>query len=74
MEDGEYDKAALEKNRLEEKQRAVRREREAAGEEWRPRFFQKATHPVTGEPYWEFNGDYWRRREEKDWSTSDDIF
>ncbi|KAJ9661900.1 hypothetical protein H2198_001652 [Neophaeococcomyces mojaviensis] len=74
MEDGEYDLAATEKNRVEEKQRAARRQREAAGEEWKPRFFEQTKHPVTGELYWEFNGDYWRRREGKDWSVSDDIF
>lgn len=74
MEDGEYDKAAEEKNRVEEKQRAARRVREAAGEEWKPKFFTQQKHPVTGEPYWQFNGDYWRRRNEKDWSVSDDIF
>jgi len=74
MENGEYDMAAEEKNRVEEKQRAARREREAAGEEWRSKFFTKKTHPVTKEPYWEFNGDYWRRREQGDWSGMDDIF
>lgn len=74
MENAEYDKAAEEKNRVEEKQRAARREREAAGEEWKPRFFTQQKHPVTGEPYWQFNGEYWKRRENHDWSVSDDIF
>ncbi|EXJ76882.1 hypothetical protein A1O3_10527 [Capronia epimyces CBS 606.96] len=74
MEDGEYDFAATEKNRVEEKQRATRRKREAAGEDWKPKWFHKATHPVTGEPYWEYNGQYWKKRLEKDWSVCDDIF
>jgi len=74
MEDGQYDLAATEKNRVEEKQRAARREREAAGEEWASKFFAQKKHPVTGEAYWEFNGDYWRRRDEKDWRVCDDIF
>ncbi|KAJ4504172.1 hypothetical protein HRR83_008580 [Exophiala dermatitidis] len=74
MEDGEYDFAATEKNRVEEKQRAARRRREAAGEEWRPKWFEKKTHPVTGEPYWEYNGQYWKKRLEHDWSMCDDIF
>lgn len=74
MEDGEYDFAATEKNRVEEKQRAARRRREAAGEEWRPKWFEKKTHPVTGEPYWQYNGQYWKKRLEKDWSVCDDIF
>lgn len=74
MEDGEYDKAADEKNRVEEKQRSARRAREAAGEEFKPKWFKQTKHPITGEPYWEFSGDYWRRRENKDWTGVDDIF
>ena len=74
MEEAEYDKAAEEKNRVEEKQRASRRARENAGEEYKPKFFLQKAHPVTGESYWEFSGDYWRRRQQKDWSVCDDIF
>ncbi|KAK4943346.1 hypothetical protein LTR10_017020 [Elasticomyces elasticus] len=74
MEDGEYDRAATEKNRVEEKQRAARRQREAAGEEWRPKWFDKKTDPVTGESYWEHNGQYWQKRHEHDWNVCDDIF
>ncbi|EXJ83294.1 hypothetical protein A1O1_06913 [Capronia coronata CBS 617.96] len=74
MEDGEYDLAATEKNRVEEKQRAARRQREAAGDEWRPKWFEKKKHPVTGEPYWEYNGQYWQKRLDHDWSVCDDIF
>lgn len=74
MEDGEYDRAATEKNRVEEKQRAARRQREAAGEEWKPKWFEKKTDPVTGESYWENNGQYWQKRREHDWNVCDDIF
>lgn len=74
MEDGEYDLAATEKNRVEEKQRAARRKREAEGEEWRPKWFEKKVDPTTGESYWENNGQYWKRRAEKEWSMCDDIF
>ncbi|KAH6605165.1 oxysterol binding [Trichoderma cornu-damae] len=63
MEEGEYDFAATEKNRLEENQRARRRERENAGEEFTPAWFSKATCEVTGEEYWKFNGKYWTQRE-----------
>jgi oxysterol-binding protein 1 len=63
MEEGEYDFAATEKNRVEEGQRARRREREAKGEEFTPRWFKPAKHPVTGEQYWLFNGDYWDVRD-----------
>lgn len=64
MEDGQYDLAATEKNRVEEKQRAARREREANGEEYVPRWFTKGKDEVTGEEYWVSNGEYWRNREE----------
>ncbi|KAI6892954.1 hypothetical protein KC334_g13076, partial [Hortaea werneckii] len=64
MEEGEYDFAAEEKNRVEESQRARRREREAKGEEFEPRWFRKAKHPVTGEEYWDFNHDYWAVRDQ----------
>ncbi|KAL1842764.1 hypothetical protein VTJ49DRAFT_4249 [Mycothermus thermophilus] len=63
MEEGEYDFAATEKNRLEEAQRARRREREAKGEEFVPAWFTKARCEITGEEYWKFNGEYWKRRE-----------
>ncbi|CAD6575721.1 MAG: hypothetical protein ASARMPREDX12_007456 [Alectoria sarmentosa] len=64
MEDGEYDLAATEKNRVEEKQRAKRREREARGEEFVPKWFSKRRCEVTGEEYWVTNGRYWRVRDE----------
>ena len=62
MEEGEYDFAATEKSRVEEGQRSRRREREANGTEFVPRWFSKAKHPVTGEDYWKFNHDYWKIR------------
>lgn len=63
MEDGRYDEAATEKTRVEEKQRAKRRQREEKGEEFIPLWFSRAKCPVTGEPYWKFNGKYWSERE-----------
>ncbi|KAK2608426.1 hypothetical protein QQS21_002993 [Conoideocrella luteorostrata] len=63
MEDGEYDFAATEKNRLEEAQRARRKEREAKGEEFIPAWFTKAKCEITGESYWKFNSKYWQQRE-----------
>ncbi|KAF2277256.1 oxysterol binding protein 1 [Westerdykella ornata] len=64
MEDGRYDFAATEKNRVEEKQRKTRREREARGEEFVPRWFSKGRCEITGEEYWVFNHEYWRIRNE----------
>ncbi|TKA78156.1 hypothetical protein B0A49_01943 [Cryomyces minteri] len=79
MEDGQYDFAATEKNRVEEKQRAKRRQREAAGEEFVPRWFTKERDKVTGEEFWKFTGEYWKVRngvaEEKGtWAGCEDIF
>jgi len=64
MEDGEYDFAATEKTRVEEKQRAKRREREHAGEEFIPRWFVQDKHDVTGESYWRFKDEYWNVRDD----------
>jgi hypothetical protein len=63
MEDGEYDFAATEKNRLEEDQRARRRERDQIGDHFVPRWFTKATCETTGEEYWKFSGEYWTMRD-----------
>ncbi|KAL1963245.1 hypothetical protein VTN77DRAFT_8570 [Rasamsonia byssochlamydoides] len=74
MEEGEYDFAATEKHRVEEKQRAKRRERERKGEEFVPKWFTRGKCPITGEEYWVFNGKYWKCRETGDWSVCEDIF
>ncbi|KAF4124485.1 oxysterol-binding protein 1 [Geosmithia morbida] len=63
MEEGEYDFAATEKNRLEEAQRARRRDRELKGEEFRPAWFTRARCEVSGQDYWKFNGKYWEQRD-----------
>lgn len=62
MEDGAYDFAATEKNRVEEKQRATRRMREQHGEEFVPKWFSKGVCETTGEEYWVFNHQYWKTR------------
>ncbi|CAG8956919.1 hypothetical protein HYFRA_00011968 [Hymenoscyphus fraxineus] len=78
MEDGEYDFAATEKNRVEEKQRATRRRREETGEEFKPKWFEKDVCPVTGESYWKFTGRYWSEREKaltgEAWKEVEEIF
>lgn len=79
MEDGEYDFAAAEKGRVEEKQRAKRREREERGEEFVPCWFERSVCEVTGEGYWRFNGRYWGVREsvgrgEGEWEGVEEIF
>ncbi|CCD26079.2 uncharacterized protein NDAI_0G03020 [Naumovozyma dairenensis CBS 421] len=74
MEDGKYDIAAEERNRLEEKQRAVRKEREKTGKKYQPQWFVKDVHPVTNEPYWRYNGEYWKLRKQHNFESCPDIF
>ena len=85
MEDGEYDLAATEKNRVEVKQRAARRARELKGEEFEPKWFRKGRCNVTGEDYWIAKGseedggahkgvEYWSARKDGNWTGCDDIF
>lgn len=79
MENGEYDLAATEKNRVEEKQRATRKRREMNGEEFIPHWFYKTKCGITGEEYWVFNGKYWNEREkagtgQSHWEGVEEIF
>ncbi|AAS52906.2 AER225Wp [Eremothecium gossypii ATCC 10895] len=74
MENGEYDKAAEEKQRVEEKQRAARKLRETNGVPYAPAWFTREVHPVTGQQYWKYNGLYWKMRKERNLPVSQDIF
>lgn len=74
MEDGLYDEASDEKHRVEEKQRAARKERETKNITYEPNWFVKKKHPLTGDAYWEYNGDYWTNRRDKKLADSADIF
>lgn len=74
MEDGRYDEASSEKHRVEEKQRAARKQREQNRESYKPKWFVKLNHPVTGDPYWHYNNKYWVKRKEKQLAGSGDIF
>lgn len=75
LEDGKYDEAERLKNEIEEGQRRRRREMEAAGEEWVPKFFVKV-HGTDGETSWKLKaaeGGYWERRARGDWSGVVDV-
>uniref|UniRef100_A0A3Q3FI91 Oxysterol-binding protein n=1 Tax=Labrus bergylta TaxID=56723 RepID=A0A3Q3FI91_9LABR len=61
MENGDIDAANTEKERLEEKQRASRRERSKDKEEWSTRWFKMATNPHTGAEDWLYTGGYFDR-------------
>lgn len=74
MEDGRYDEASNEKHRVEEKQRAARKRREQNRETYKPNWFVKLKHPITGDGYWHYNDKYWPQRKNKQLSNSGDIF
>ncbi|XP_067383047.1 oxysterol-binding protein-related protein 2-like isoform X2 [Channa argus] len=61
MENGDMDQASIEKERLEEKQRAARKERAKNDEEWSTRWFQQGTNPYTSSQDWIYSGGYFSR-------------
>lgn len=84
MEDGKWDQANLEKVRLEEKQRAVRRQREAQVEKaasdgseitpYEPIWFKQMKDDETDTIIHMYKGKYWECKDKKDWSMCPDIF
>ncbi|GBM53080.1 Oxysterol-binding protein 2 [Araneus ventricosus] len=83
MEDGAWDEANRIKVQLEEKQRQVHRKKEeaeeAATEElpyqgYEPIWFAKETDEITGNPVHKFKGEYWKCKENQDWSRCPDIY
>ncbi|KAH3685632.1 hypothetical protein WICPIJ_003379 [Wickerhamomyces pijperi] len=71
MENGQYESADELKRSVEEKQRASRKDREAQGIEYQPRFFEKVLHPLSNEYYWKYKGDYWNKRSSKNLPNAD---
>ncbi|XP_061834150.2 oxysterol-binding protein-related protein 1 isoform X2 [Nerophis lumbriciformis] len=68
MENGNIDLASEEKKRLEEKQRAARKNRSKLDEDWKTRspalgsrWFQQGSNPHTASQDWLFTGGYWDR-------------
>uniref|UniRef100_A0A3Q2NN75 Oxysterol-binding protein n=1 Tax=Fundulus heteroclitus TaxID=8078 RepID=A0A3Q2NN75_FUNHE len=61
MENGDIDFASEEKKRLEEKQRAARKNRSKSDEECKTRWFQQGPNPHTRSQDWLFSGGYWDR-------------
>ncbi|XP_054157908.1 oxysterol-binding protein-related protein 1-like [Oppia nitens] len=70
LEDGDLDSAAVEKNRLEEKQREVRRQRKKSKQVWQPLWFKAEQNKYTKEDDWIYTGHYW----ERDWSRCPEIY
>nr|XP_022904698.1 oxysterol-binding protein 1 isoform X1 [Onthophagus taurus] len=84
MEEQDWDKANQEKVRLEEKQRAVRRKREADAEKaqqsgipvepYEPIWFRQVKDEDTGTFIHVYKGEYWGCKQKQDWSRCPDIF
>ncbi|XP_038618517.1 oxysterol-binding protein 2 isoform X1 [Tachyglossus aculeatus] len=84
MESGQWDEANVEKQRLEEKQRLVRRKRESDAMEaleggknytgYTPLWFERKTDPLTGELACVYKGGYWEAKEKHDWHMCPNIF
>uniref|UniRef100_A0A8C3AA89 Oxysterol-binding protein n=1 Tax=Cyclopterus lumpus TaxID=8103 RepID=A0A8C3AA89_CYCLU len=85
MEDGRWDEANSEKQRLEEKQRSVRREREreAASQrtssqseesDYQALWFERCEDQITGEQIHIYKGGYWEAKDCGSWEGCPDIF
>uniref|UniRef100_A0A3B5KWZ7 Oxysterol-binding protein n=1 Tax=Xiphophorus couchianus TaxID=32473 RepID=A0A3B5KWZ7_9TELE len=86
MEDGRWDEANGEKQRLEEKQRSARREREREaasqrassqseeGKRRKPLWFESCEDQITGEQVHIYKGGYWETKELGSWEGCPDIF
>lgn len=71
LENGRTDQADLEKQRIEEAQRARRRELEIRGEAHKPLWFE----PLKDNPKeWVFNNQYWSKRENPGYKNLKHIF
>lgn len=81
LENGDVDRAEEEKTRLEENQRARRREMEAAGESWVPRWFTRVEDAATAgtgtEIVWRLKtgkDGYWEERAKGTWTGVTPVF
>ncbi|GAP83061.1 putative oxysterol binding protein [Rosellinia necatrix] len=76
-EEGKLDDAEIWKVRLEEGQRARRRDMEEQGEEHKPKWFYKVADAPDGEELWRFRGgkdSYWEERGKGEWKGVEKIF
>lgn len=76
-EKGDLDEAEAWKVRLEEAQRARRRDLEESGEEYKPKWFYKVADTPDGEEVWRYRGgkdSYWEERGKGEWKGVEKIF
>ncbi|PAV62816.1 hypothetical protein WR25_04625 [Diploscapter pachys] len=84
MEIGKWDESNSKKLEIEEKQRAVRRSREAEAEravkkglpyeEYKPFWFTKVNDELTGSLMHKYTHEYWESKEKQDWTRCPNIF
>lgn len=74
MEQADFDRGAEEKHRLEEKQRAARKQLEVLGVHHHPRYFRETIDSVNGESCYEFNNTYWQKRKALDYADMPDLY
>lgn len=79
LEENDIELATTEKHRLEEKQRAARKERADNNTEFTPKYFKKIQDPDSKEDYYAYGPthgmrDYWADRRNKDFKHMEDIY
>uniref|UniRef100_A0A7N8YEC4 Oxysterol-binding protein n=1 Tax=Mastacembelus armatus TaxID=205130 RepID=A0A7N8YEC4_9TELE len=83
MEEGRWEEANAEKQRLEEKQRSARREREkealfcllgAPHDNYQALWFERREDPITGEQVHIYRGGYWEAKDRGSWEGCPNIF
>lgn len=78
LENGEVEKAELEKHRIEEKQRNRRKEMEARGDPHQPLWFALSKDSLKtntkDEKEWVFNNQYWTKRENPGFKSMKNVF
>ena len=75
LENGDMKVAAFEKNRLEEKQRAVRKYKEKFHIDHKTVYFDEWKNPEDGLIYYRYNGTYFEQdRKTRNWSRLPDLY
>eukprot|EP00742_Colponemidia_sp_Colp-10_P005159 GILJ01005509.1.p1 GENE.GILJ01005509.1~~GILJ01005509.1.p1 ORF type:complete len:733 (+),score=97.78 GILJ01005509.1:259-2199(+) len=74
LEEGNVPLATVEKHRLEEKQRTVRKFREKNNISYEPRWFKEDIDPITNKESWIYCGNYWEQRESGEFTGCQDIY
>lgn len=74
LENGLFDEARKLKTALEDSQRERRKEMEALGQEYKPRWFNWVKDDVIGTHEWRYNGDYFEKKRAGDWADCPRIF